>query len=298
MITIVGTGALATLFAARLGRCAPVTMLGTWADAVAAINRDGVHVGGGPEPETVGVAATTDPARCAGSRFALVLVKAWQTDRAANQIKAFLSADGVALTLQNGLGNFETLAGALGEDRVAAGVTTQGATVIGPGRVREGGRGPIYVAEHPRLAPLAELLRAAEFEVHFSPASNLQSLLWGKLVLNAAGNALTAILRVTNGELLARPDALALAEAAAREAAAVAAARGIALPYPDPVMRLREVLQATAHNRSSMFQDILRGARTEIDAINGAVAREGAGAGAPTPVNETLWRLVRSLNHE
>ena len=303
MLTIVGTGAMATLFAARLGRFAPITMLGTWVDAVTAINRDGVHVDSGAGHEIVrpptslraGVTAITDPAQCVGSQFALVLVKSWQTARAANQIKSFLPSHGVALTLQNGLGNFETLAAELGPDRVALGITTQGATLIGPGHVREGGRGPTHVADHPRLSPLIDLLRAAGFEVLQSPISNLQALVWGKLTINAAINPLTAILRVFNGELLNRPDALALMDAAAREVTAVAHAKGIVLPFPDPAARAREVAQATAGNRSSMFQDILRGAMTEVDAINGAVVREGAVAGVSVPVNETLYRLVRAV---
>ena len=301
MLTIVGTGAMATLFAARLGRHTPITMLGSWGEAVAAINRDGVHVDSGAGHEIVrpptslraGVTAITDPAQCVGSQFALVLVKSWQTARAANQIKSFLPSHGVALTLQNGLGNFETLAAELGPDRVALGITMQGATLIGPGHVREGGRGLTHVADHPRLNPLIDLLRVADFDVHV--ASDVTSLVWGKLVINAAINPLTAILRVPNGELLNRPDALALMDAAAREVASVAHAKGVTLPFPDPAARAREVAQATAGNRSSMFQDILRGAMTEVDAINGAVVREGAVAGVPVPVNETLYRLVRAV---
>lgn len=286
---------MATLFAARLGQHAPVTLLGSWQEAVTTINRDGLRterVGDGPG---VKVTATTDPADCAGSAFALVLVKAWQTARAASQIKSFLPADGVALTLQNGLGNFETLVEALGEGRVAFGTTTQGATLIGPGQVREGGEGTTYVAEHPRLAPFIELLRAANFDIVQSPITNLQSLIWGKLAINCAINPLTALLRVMNGELLKRPDALAVMDMAAREVEAVARAKGIDLPFPDVASQARAVAQATSHNQSSMFQDILRGAKTEVDAINGAVAREGRAVDVPTLVNETLWHLVQSI---
>ncbi len=95
------------------------------------------------------------------------------------------------------------MAAELGEDRVALGITTQGATLPAPGHAREGGRGPIHVADHPRLTPLVDLLRAASLKF-----SSLQSLTWGKLVVNCAVNPLTAILRVPNGELLNRPDAL------------------------------------------------------------------------------------------
>ena len=105
---------------------------------------------------------------------------------------------------------------------------------------------------------------------------------------------LTALLRVPNGELLRRPDAVAVLNAAADECAAVAAAKGIALPYADAAAAARAVAERTGTNRSSMFQDILRGAPTEIEAINGAVRRAGDAAGVPVPVNTVLWRLVRA----
>lgn len=297
MLVVVGTGALATLFAARLGRLTSVLMLGSWAEALAAINRDGLRLGD-ESAERVRVTATADPAQAAGAQFVLVLVKAWQTSRAAGQIKSLLAPEGLALTLQNGLGNLQTLAAELGAGRVALGTTTQGVTLLGPGWAREGGTGPTHVAEHPRLGPLVELLRAAGFETHIHPPAELESLVWAKLAVNCAINPLTALLRVPNGELLRRPEARAVMEAAASEVAAVAAAKGIRLPFEDAAARAREVAGATAGNRSSMFQDILRGAQTEVDAINGAVVREGRAAGVATPVNETLWRLVKAISHD
>ena len=111
--------------------------------------------------------------------------------------------------------------------------------------------------------------------------------------MNAGINALTAILRDRpNGRLLERPEALTLLEAAANEVASVARAKGIELPFPDAAAEARRVARATASNLSSMLQDVLRGAPTEIDAINGAVVREGARLGVPTPANETLLRLL------
>ena len=124
------------------------------------------------------------------------------------------------------------------------------------------------------------------------------SLLWGKLAVSCGINSLTALLRVPNGELLKRPTATALMVRAANECTAVAHARGIRLPFPDAAARAREVAERTATNRSSMLQDILRGARTECDAINGAIAAEGRRLGIPTPVNEILWQLVQAAIHD
>ena len=236
--------------------------------------------------------AISNPADGRGARFALVLVKSWQTERAAAMLSACLAPGGVALTLQNGLGNLEVLESVLGSDRATLGVTTTGATLVGPGRVRAGGAGPTHVARHPGLVPVLGLLQQAGFAIEVS--DDMESLLWGKLVVNTAINPLTALLHVPNGRLLEVPEARALMGAAAAETAQVARAAGVSLPYRDPVGQAEQVAQRTAGNRSSMLQDIERRAPTEIDAINGAVAREGDRHGVATPVNRTLWHLVRA----
>ncbi len=297
-VLVVGTGALACLFGARLaGAGARVTMLGTWREGLEALGAGGVRmVGGDGSERAYPVRATADPADCAGARLALVLIKSWQTERAARQLAACLAADGLALTLQNGLGNREKLAEALGAERVALGVTTTGATLLGPGRARPGGEGTVSLGEHPRLGPLAGWLERAGFAVEVSTEAD--DLLWSKLVINAAINPLTALLRVPNGELLARPTATRLMDEAAREAALVAAALGRRLTLADPAAAAQAVAQRTAVNHSSMFQDVLRGAPTEIDAICGAIVAAAEEHGIPTPVNRTLWLLVKALIKE
>lgn len=292
-ILIVGTGAMACLFAARIAPHAEVTILGTWQEGLAALQKHGIRLieADGAE-ETFSVRATSDPNSCEVHRYALVLVKSWQTERAASQLAVCLAPDGVALTLQNGIGNLEKLIDTLGGERAALGTTTTGATLLGPGYVRVGGVGPTHVANHPRLEWLIHLLREAEFEVEI--AEDLESLVWGKLAVNAAINPLTALLEVPNGELLERPHARELMKAAAEETAAVAAARNIQLPYEDPAALVEDVARRTASNRSSMLQDITRGAPTEIDAISGAIFHEGDRLKIPTPVNWTLWHLIRA----
>jgi 2-dehydropantoate 2-reductase len=210
----------------------------------------------------------------------------------ARQLAACLSPEGIALTLQNGIGNLEILQDVLGLDRAAIGVTTMGATLLGPGKVRAGGGGPTHIAAHPRLGSLIDLLDRSGFEVH--ETEDLDSVVWGKLVVNAAINPLTALLGVPNGDLLVHPAARELMGAAAEEAAAVASARGVQLPYDDPRGLAEDVARRTATNRSSMLQDVTRGAPTEIDAISGAITLEGERLGVPVGVNWTLWKLIRA----
>jgi 2-dehydropantoate 2-reductase len=294
-LLILGTGAMACLFAARLAAAgARVTMLGSWEEGLEALRKHGVRL-----IETEGtegfyaVGAVNDPNLCRGLPYALVLVKSWQTQRAARQLAECLPQDGLALTLQNGLNNYQTLANALGEERVALGVTTSGAYLEQAGVVRAVGSAVVSLGVHPRLSPLADMLEKAGFKVTIE--TDLRTLVWGKLVINAAINPLTALLRVPNGELLERPTARALMGMTALETATIAKAQGISLPYPDAVAAVEEVARRTAENYSSMLRDVLRGAPTEVDAINGAVVHTGEQIRMPTPLNQALFLLVKAM---
>jgi 2-dehydropantoate 2-reductase len=290
-LLILGTGALATFFAARLSASGvDVTLLGTWTEGVEALNAHGAELDGRPFP----VRATTDPAACRGADLALVLVKSWQTERAARQLAECLAADGLAVTLQNGLGNDAELAQFLGAERVVRGITTLGATLLGPGKARSGGDGPVTLEMNPRVEPFLSMLRGAGLDVHV--VEDAAALIWNKLIVSAAINPLTALLRVRNGELLEMPSAKMLMGELAREAAAVAELLGVRVQYPGPERLAEDVARRTSNNLSSMLQDILRGAPTEVDAINGAIVRNGERLGIATPVNRAVWKLVREIS--
>ena len=297
-ILIVGTGAMASLFAARLAASGiRVKMLGTWMESINALNESGVRLTDGDGYERVyPVKATQDPHECGGSRFALVLVKSFQTQRVAEQLKICLEKDGIALTLQNGLENDTALAAVLGEDRVTVGVTTIGATLIEPGWVRFGGDGKISLARHARLSPFSDILSQAGFMV--DTVQDTESLVWGKLVINAAINPLTALLRIPNGELLTRRSAHMLMNLVTQETVDVAAAIGVQLPYSDPISVVESVAERTASNESSMLKDVLRGSQTEIDAINGAIVSIGERENVPVHLNRALWLLINAIERK
>jgi 2-dehydropantoate 2-reductase len=294
-ILLVGTGALATLFAARLSAVGhSVSMLGTWRDGLKSLRQNGARIMEADGTErTFPVFATDDPGEVRGAKYALVLVKSWQTERAAGQLRDALAEDGLALTLQNGLGNRETLMRDLGPDRVSLGVTTTGATLLGPGLVKMGGEGILSIEQNQALSPLEAALRSSNFNLQV--VDDAQSLIWGKLVINAAINPLTALLQVTNGELLSQPNVRKMMGALASETAEVAEAEHVHLPFSNPVSAAEDVARKTARNYSSMFQDVRRGARTEIDAICGAVTKRGETHGIRTPYNRACWQLVRAI---
>ncbi|MGQ9840195.1 MAG: ketopantoate reductase family protein [Anaerolineae bacterium] len=298
-IVILGSGALGCVYAARLAGRAETWMLGTWAEGIAAVRRTGIQITD-PDGHTwrAHVRATTDPAEVPVADYVLVLVKSYQTGRAAAWAAQVLGPTGLAVTLQNGLDNGPKLVAVLGPERVAVGVTYNGATLLGPAQVRHAARELTRIGVTPgteaRVSALVALLNQAGLEAQVT--SEVESLLWGKAVANAAINPLTALWRVPNGQVCATAERRALLADLASEAAAVATARGVTLPFPDPVAYAESVCQRTAANRSSMLQDIERGRQTEIDSITGVIVAEGRRLGVPTPVSQVVWRLVRGIS--
>ncbi len=292
-ILIVGTGAMALLFGGRLAASGvKVTLLGTWKEGIRAIREKGIRITGETGEFAYPVEVTSDIREINKVPFALVLVKSWQTERAGQQLKEVMQHDSLALTMQNGLGNLAILSDELGEKRTALGITTYGATLLEPGLVRHGGEGVITVGIHPRLRTFKVYFQEAGFSIH--ETKNLSGLVWSKLIINAAINPLTALLGVTNGELLNSRAAKKIMSIAAEEAASVASAKGVELTFKDPALAVEEVASATSGNLSSMLQDIRRGAPTEIDAICGEIVREGKRLRVSTPVNNLLFQLVQS----
>lgn len=288
-IVVFGTGAMACLFASRLSGVAHVALIGTWTEAIRLIRERGILLEDAKKVQTIRVQAEYLGAQLPPADLAIVLVKSWQTANIAKYIPRCLSAEGLAVSLQNGLGNLELLG-----ERVFPGTTSEGATLLGPGHIKRGGSGPTHMVAPDRVV---EIFNKAGFESYSCSPGEANSLLWGKLSVSCGINALTALLRISNGELLKRPAAADLMVKAALECASVAKACGIILPFADTVGRVREVAERTAANKSSMLQDILRGAPTECNAINGAVVREGKRLNVPTPVNEILYKLIKAVTH-
>ena len=291
-IALIGSGALACFFASRLHPLANIVLIGSWPAQMATLAAQGLWVeelDGRLTHHPIPLRpATASPVGGQDCDMALVLVKSTQTAVAAERIATCLAPHGRILTLQNGLGNWEILAERFGSDRVAAGSTSLGATMLGPGRIRHAGLGPTYLPLGWEI--LADWLRQAGLETHLT--AEMAPVLWGKLVINAAINPLTALLGQPNGYLAENPLARELMGRAGEEAAAVATAVGVRLPYPDVRGRLLAVAQATAANHSSMLQDVQRGAPTEIEAITGQVVKFGRQHHLPTPINDLFWQLL------
>ncbi len=296
---IIGAGAMGSLFGAMLAPVSELCLIDPYEEHVKKICRDGLiveHADG--SAETHRLTATTDPSEVKpGIDLAIIFTKSRRTADAARTAKPLLAENGLVLTLQNGIGNAEIIADIIEKKQTLAGVTSHGGTLLGPGRVRHAGMGPTYIsAFSPRTIspePVIRMFEKAGIDVHVS--DDLQTLVWGKLVINVGINALAAILRVPNGVLGIKPECEKIMSGAVAEAVAVANALNIRLPYENPLAVVKSVCEKTGANRASMLQDILRGADTEVNVINRAIVRKGEELGIPTPYNRFLSEIIEAL---
>ncbi|MBI2845700.1 MAG: 2-dehydropantoate 2-reductase [Chloroflexi bacterium] len=288
---------MGTLFAAKLAPHAEVWVVSSHPDTVEALNSDGARISLDGREVQSRVKATSNPRLASPADLALICVKAYETERAAIATSRLLASDGMVLTLQNGLGNREVLERVIPSEQVLVGVTYLGASWLGPGKVRQAGEGPTYLVAKSSSSSWAEdivrLFRQAGLESEVRQDGD--SVIWGKLLVNAAINPLTALLRVPNGALISSPALRQLLADAVSEAVEVAKADSIALPYADPTAQVEEVCRRSRDNRSSMLQDVMRKRPTEIEAINGAIIREGERLGVDTPLHRTLRGLVKAV---
>jgi len=272
-----------------------VTLLGRDDEHTRQIRRDGLRMThpDGTE-ECVPVAVATDESAVADADLLVVCVKSYDTEEAITGVAPYLDG-GDVLTLQNGLGNAETVADYVPDERVIVGTTSHGAVREAPGHVRHAGRGETTIGRYfadndPRVHAIADLLTGAGVET--TVTDHPQRAVWTKVLVNAGINAPTALAGVPNGALAEEPGGQRLLRRAVEEGAEIAHASGVDVPE-DIVERTLAVAERTATNRSSMRQDVERGRSTEIESLNGELARRASDHGVDAPVNETLADLIR-----
>lgn len=296
-IAIIGAGAMGCLLASYLSTHHHVTLIDQWHAQIDHIRTYGIR----REREGVDYVshpvATTNPADAQGADVSIVMVKYHQTTWAANLAEIALAPDGLCITMQNGIGGAAVLGQILGQSRVTQGVTSLGATLLEIGYVKHAGMGEsIFAADHHslQLVQLVDAFNQAGLPAH--QQANLEGLIWGKLIVNVGINALTAILRVRNGELANHDGARQLVTDVVNEAIMIADACNITLPYDNPVEHVLSVARATATNRSSTLQDVLRGSPSEIPTINGAIVASAEAVGVATPYNRMLMQLMTIID--
>lgn len=297
-ILVLGAGAMGSLLGARLARTdASVTLFSIDKEHIGAIQQHGLVIE--ELDETVShhrlPAIDSPEAIVAKPDLVLVTVKSYATEIAVQSVMPFCDASTLFLTLQNGTGNWQQIARIANREAVVAGTTAQGATLVGPGRVRHGGNGATFLGEpegQPTGRVTALVNRFRQAGLHTESSDNMERLIWEKLMVNVGINAITALTGIRNGFVADLQPARRLSRAAVREAMEVAKAAGFPMPA-GMEEKVLSIARATARNRSSMGQDVDARKRTEIDSINGAIVQLGRELQVQTPINLTLTNLVR-----
>jgi 2-dehydropantoate 2-reductase len=297
-VAVIGCGAVGSLFAANLALLDDVEV---WAFDlnelhVAAINRDGLRLSGAGD--VVGrPRATADAAALPPCDFGIVATKAMHTEPAiAATAHAF--STGCVATVQNGLGNEETLAAHV--ERVIRGTTFPAGKLLEPGHVQWEVRGDTTLGPYDDRVPLAEVERLADaFTRAGLPAAAVEDARgpqWRKVIFNASTNPIGALTGLTHGRLCERPDLRALVSGLVEEGKAVAAAQGIELDAdPEQLIDHAAKPEVAYDHKASMLQDVEARRQTEIDYLNGGIVRFGREHGVPTPLNEAIWALVKGV---
>ena len=302
-IAVLGAGAVGCYFGGMLARAgAPVTLIGR-RPHVEAITGKGLFLESLHFRQQIAVSASTDVAAAHAARVVLLCVKTTDTEEAARALAPHLVTGAVVVSLQNGVDNVERIRPLVNAEVLPA-VVYVAAQMTAPGCVKHTGRGDLILGDLPRRDPedgtrrrqledLAGLFGRAGVPCRVS--EDVEADLWTKLVMNCAFNAISALGRSRYGRLASNPWTRDVMRQVVEEVVAVGRAAGVRWKDVDLIEATWKLAAAMSAATSSTAQDIARGKHTEIDALNGYVARRGAELGVATPVNQTLHALVKLL---
>jgi 2-dehydropantoate 2-reductase len=294
-IFIFGAGSLGSAMGGVLAGRNEVVLIGRRAH-VRAVQRKGLRIVGDLE-RTIHLEAHESLRGLAPPQLLMVATKAYDTKESIRSLRRSVPGDAMVLTLQNGLGNLEQIR-AWKADKAFGGTTTMGATLVAPGVVRLSGLGRTVIGSDLDPSGAREIVSAfASSGLPVTSSEDILTEIWAKAVVNASMNPVAAVLRVPNGRLIESAVISHLMKDVVVECTQVANAMGIKLGHEDLYRRLVAICSDTSENIGSMLQDVERGRRTEIEQINGAFCSSGEIARVPTPLNDALVSIIRSLAH-
>jgi 2-dehydropantoate 2-reductase len=304
-IAVIGCGAMGSIYAARLAAAGcDVLAIDSYQPNIEQIARRGLRVTGPGYDQTVPLRAATSAAGASAGIMDLVVlaVKAADVKTAAQQALPMLGMDTPVLTIQNGLGSAETVAGIVGDQRVAVGIASGfGASRVAPGHVHHNAMramrfGAYSSLPYPTVESIARTWTQAGFDA--AAVTDIAAMQWEKLICNVAYSAPCALTGMTVGQVMDDPEMGPVSRAAATEAWTVARAAGIAVAVTDPVAHVRAFGAGMPDAKPSALLDHEARRVSEIDVINGAVPRHGARVGVEAPVNATLTAVVKSVERK
>jgi 2-dehydropantoate 2-reductase len=302
-IAIVGAGVLGSIFGSLLERAGfRVTLIEVLEERVRLIDREGLWLQM-PDGERVHsrLAITSEPAQVGVQDVVMVCVKGYHTSSAIRGAAPMVGAGTLVLSVQNGLGNLETIAECVGPERVIGGITAHSGMPVGMNEVRYvGGLGPLLVigpydgVARPGFEGFVRQLRAAHLDVQ--SVADINGVIWKKLIANVSTNCVAALTGLTGGRAVQHGPTVEMIRGLAEELAQVARAKGIDFPeLAEPLAFALKAFASTKDNKVSMLQDVEAGRPTEIGNLNEIIVKEGARLGVPTPYNQAVVWLVRGV---
>ncbi|MFH1216803.1 MAG: ketopantoate reductase family protein [Pseudomonadota bacterium] len=303
-IVIVGAGALGRLFGALLARGGEeVWFVEPDREVVDAISEKGigvtVHEHAAPEKIDYYPARATDSGKeIAACDLVVMAVKSYHVYEAILGVSHLVTDASPVVALLNGLGHLEVMGRIVERKNIIAGFTNMAATALGPGLVLNDGIGKTKIGEHdgtisPRLEKINVLLNKCDIETE--PVHDIISRMWCKVIVHAAINSVSAVVRQRNGHLIEGIESISLLKRLVDEGEEIADSCGIVLGSTDLYAMLLATCRRTFNHLSPMLQDIINQRKTEIDALSGILSRYGKRNGVEAVTHQTMFELIKSV---
>ena len=298
-IIVVGAGAMGCLYGGLMKEAGhEVVLVDVWQQHIDAININGLKLEVGDTTKIIKIPAQLSRDVTTQAELVILFTKNIHSEKALAEAQGFIGVNTYVLTVQNGLGNIEKIEKYVPLDRIVVGVTNYPSDLVGPGHVRSKGVGKTQILSadgiiRPQLETIRQVIDEAGLNALIS--QDVFVSIWEKVAFNAAMNSLCTVTRLTVGLLGATSESRELAIRIAKETVAVANKKGVPAREDVVLNMMEDAFRNHYSHMPSMLQDSLAKRTTEVEYINGAIAREAAQLGIAAPTTEVLYRLVRVL---
>jgi len=299
-VAVLGAGAMGCLFGGLMAeKGLDVVLIDVWKDHVDAINKNGLKMDGHGGDRFIKIKATSDPLTLKPVDAIIIMCKATALKIALTNAKNIIGDNTILMSFQNGIGHEAIMQEIAGKDKVLGGTTTQASNIVGPGHIKNHGSLPSWIGEYEggmsdRVSNLAETFTAHNLET--IAVADIKKRKWMKLFALTAIGPLSSVFNLHHTDLYItnknQKVSRSLGKQIILETRAVAKADGVDVTEDECLEMFNKIVDSNQTNKSSMCFDILNKRKTEIDFINGAVAKIGKNHGIKTPMNDLMYNMI------
>ena len=299
-VAVLGAGAMGCLFGGLMAeKGLDVVLIDVWKEHVDAINKNGLKMDGHGGDRFIKIKATTDPSTLKTVDAIIIMCKATALKTALTNSKNIIGDNTMLMSFQNGIGHEAIMQEIAGKDKVLGGTTTQASNIVGPGHIKNHGSLPSWIGEYEggmsdRVSNLAETFTAHNLET--IAVADIKKRKWMKLFALTAIGPLSSVFDLHHTDLYItnknQKVSRNLGKQIILETRAVAKADGVDVTEDECLEMFNKIVDSKQTNKSSMCFDILNKRKTEIEFINGAVAKIGKSHGIKTPMNDLMYNMI------